>query len=215
MRKIIAPFLLLTLVVSSCWKNKSPEDLPRLKASFQKQVETFEKDKNSTNENVTKGLESLSGLQVALVDAKNEDKEFAKVYGNWEKVDKRVKGLTKEYEDLKSKAEGLFTAMETQTNSLADANSKADLNKAIKIARTKYNGTLVNTSKAIDKLRILHSDAVDVVKALEVAVALNSFDNINAQLESIEGRVDGIMQELNIAVEESKKLYDQRLNELD
>jgi septation ring formation regulator EzrA len=54
-----------------------------------------------------------------------------------------------------------------------------------------------------------------VVKALEVAVALNSFDNINAQLESIEGRVDGIMQELNVAVEESKKLYDQRLDELD
>ncbi|AWV99024.1 hypothetical protein [Arcticibacterium luteifluviistationis] len=214
MKKIFAPLFLLSLIASSCWKNKSPEDLPRLKAAFQKQVETFEKDKNTTNENVTKGLSSLSGLQAALADAKNEDKEFAKVYGNWEKVDKRVKDLTKEYEDLKSKAEGLFTAMEEQTNSLSDAKSKADLSKAIQTARTKYNGTLVNTSKAIDKLRLLHTDAVDVVKALEVAVALNSFDNINAQLESIEGRVDGIMDELNVAVEESKKLYDQRIEEL-
>jgi hypothetical protein len=214
MRKIIAPLLILILVISSCWKNKSPEDLPRLKASFRKQVETFEKDKNTTNNNVTAGLESLSGLQAALAEAKNEDKEFAKVYGNWEKVDKRVKDLNKEYEDLKSKAEELFTAMEDQTNSLADAKSKADLSKAIRTARSKYNGTLVNTSKAIGKLRVLHTDAVDVVKALEVAVALNSFDNINAQLESIEGRVDGIMQELNVAVEESKKLYDQRIEEL-
>jgi len=73
---------------------------------------------------------------------------------------------------------------------------------------------LVNTSKAIQKLRILHSDAVDVVKALEVAVALNSFDNINEQLKSIEGRVDGIMAELNVAVLESKKIYDKRLDEL-
>ena len=214
MKKIFLPLVLLTFLVSSCWKNKSPEDLPRLKEAFKKQVETFEKDKVSTNENVTKSLESLSGLKAALEDAKNEDKEFAKVYGNWEKVDKKVKDLNKEYEDLKSRAEGLFTAMEEQTNSLSDAKSKADLSKAIQSARTKYNGTLANTAKAIGKLRVLHTDAVDVVKALEVAVALNSFDNINAQLESIEGRVDGIMQELNVAVEESKKLYDQRIDEL-
>ncbi len=214
MRRIIVPLFAVSMLLTSCWKNKSPEDLPRLKAAFQKQVETFEKDKNTTNDNVNDGLESLSGLQGALENAKNEDKEFAKVYGEWEKVDKRVKDLNKEYEDLKAKAEGLFTAMETQTNSLADAKSKADLNKAIKSARVKYNGTLVNTSKAIGKLRVLHGDAVDVVKALEVAVALNSFDNINEQLKSIEGRVDGIMAELNVAVIESKKLYDKRLDEL-
>lgn len=214
MRKLVAPLFVLAFVASSCWKNKSPEDLPRLKEAFKKQVETFEKDKISTNENVTKSLESLSGLKGALEDAKNEDKEFAKVYGNWEKVNKKVNDLNKEYEDLKARAEGLFTAMEEQTNSLSDAKSKADLTKAIQSARAKYNGTLANTAKAIGKLRVLHTDAVDVVKALEVAVALNSFDNINAQLESIEGRVDGIMQELNVAVEESKKLYDQRIDEL-
>lgn len=214
MKKILVLLPLLAFLASACWKNKSPEDLPRLKEAFKKQVETFEKDKVSTNENVTKSLESLSGLKAALEDAKNEDKEFAKVYGNWEKVDKKVKDLNKEYEDLKSRAEGLFTAMEDQTNSLSDAKSKADLSRAIRSARTKYNGTLANTAKAIQKLRVLHTDAVDVVKALEVAVALNSFDNINAQLESIEGRVDGIMQELNVAVEESKKLYDQRIDEL-
>ncbi|MFT5884972.1 MAG: tetrahydromethanopterin S-methyltransferase subunit G [Arcticibacterium sp.] len=214
MRKILAPLFAVSILLTSCWKNKSPEDLPRLKEAFQKQVEAFEKDKNTTNENVTDGLEALNGLQGALETAKNEDKEFAKVYGDWEKVDKRVNDLNKEYEDLKAKAEGLFTAMETQTNSLADAKSKADLNAAIKSARVKYNGTLVKTSKAIQKLRVLHSDAVDVVKALEVAVALNSFDNINEQLKGIEGRVDGIMAELNVAVLESKKLYDKRLDEL-
>lgn len=214
MKKLSFLLLVNLLLLSACWKNKSPEDLPRLKEAFKKQVETFEKDKISTNENVTKSLESLSGLKGALEQAKNEDKEFAKVYGNWEKVDKKVKDLNKEYEDLKSRAESLFTAMADQTNSLSDAKSKADLTKAINTARTKYNGTLANTAKAIEKLRGLHKDAVDVVKALEVAVALNSFDNINAQLESIESRVDGIMQELNVAVVESKKLYDQRIDEL-
>ena len=99
-------------------------------------------------------MESISGLQAALADAKNEDKEFAKKYRNWEKGDKRVKGLNKEYEDLKSKNEGLLLAMEAQTNSISDAKNKADLSKAIQTARTKYNGTLVNTSKAIDKLRV-------------------------------------------------------------
>ncbi len=213
--KLNAFFALLSLLfLSSCWKNKSPEDLPRLKEAFKKQVETFEKDKISTNENVTKSLASLNGLKGALENAKNEDKEFAKVYGNWEKVNKKVEDLNKEYEDLKARAEGLFKAMETQTNSLADAKSKADLSKAIKTARTKYNGTLSNTAKAIGKLRDLHGDAVDVVKALEVAVALNSFDDINAQLVNIESRVDGIMNELNMAVVESKKLYDQRIDEL-
>ena len=143
-----------------------------------------------------------------MEDTKNEDKEFAKVYGDWEKVDRREQNLNKEYDDLKEKASNLFAAMEKQTNSLNDITSKKTLVGAIGKVRTKYNGTLANTSKAIDKLKLLHGDAVEVVKALEVAAALNSFDNINDQMKSIEGRVDGIMQELNIAIVESKKLYE-------
>ncbi len=207
--------LLSSFITSSCWQNKSPEDLPRLKKAFQSQVSSFEKKKEQANDKVVESMESLGSLKDALEGAKNEDKEFAKVYGDWEKVDNRVKSLNKEYEDLKTKAEKLFTAMEEQTNGLADANNKRDLLNAIKSARNKYNGTLANTSKAIEKLRILHTDAVDVVKALEVAVALNSFDNINTQMASIESRVGDIMNELNVAVVESKKLYEKRLDELE
>ncbi|WBU90953.1 hypothetical protein [Cellulophaga omnivescoria] len=213
MKKSIA-LLVVVLTLSSCWKNKSPEDLIRLKEKFKSQVASFERKKITANKNVTKGLTSLSALKGALEDAKNEDKEFAKVYGDWEKVNKRVENLNKEYEDLKTKASNLFTAMETQTNSLSDEQSKKTLLKAINKAKTKYNGTLANTSKAIAKLRLLHGDAVEVVKALEVAAALNSFDNINSQMESIESRVEGIMQELNVAVIESKNLYEKKITEL-
>jgi DNA repair exonuclease SbcCD ATPase subunit len=205
---------LIALTLTSCWKDKSPEDLIRLKDKFKSQVSSFENKKETANKNVNKGLESLNALKSALEDTKNEDKEFAKVYGDWEKVDRRVQNLNKEYEDLKEKASNLFTAMETQTNSLSDEKSKKTLLGAIEKARTKYNGTLANTSQAIDKLRLLHGDAVEVVKALEVAAALNSFDNINDQMKSIEGRVDGIMQELNVAVVESKKLYEKKITEL-
>lgn len=211
--KFIILFL-LPFLMASCWKNKSPEGLPRLKEDFKKQVEKFEKRKVTTNKNLTAGVESLGALKSALENAKNEDKEFAKVYGDWEKVDKKVKNLNKEYEDLKSKAEGLFKAMTDQTNSLNDAKNKKDLLGAISNAKTKYNKTLINTSKAIGKLRALHTDALDVIKALEVAVALNSFDDIDAQMKSIEGRVDGIMDEINNAVVESKKLYEKKLDEL-
>lgn len=206
--------LSLFFILTSCWKDKSPEDLIRLKDKFKSQVSTFESKKEVANKNVNRGLESLGALKLALEDAKNEDKEFAKVYGDWEKVDKRVKNLNKEYEDLKAKASNLFTAMETQTNSLSDETSRNTLLSAIKKAKTKYNGTLANTSKAIGKLRLLHNDAVEVVKALEVAAALNSFDAINGQMKSIEDRVDGIMAELNVAVVESKKLYEKKITEL-
>ncbi len=206
--------VLISLTFVSCWKNKSPEDLIRLKDKFKSQVSAFEKKKANANKNVNKGLESLNALKSALEDTKNEDKEFAKVYGDWEKVNKRVENLNKEYEDLKTKASNLFAAMEKQTNSLSDETSKKTLLNAISKAKTKYNGTLENTSKAIGKLRILHGDAVEVVKALEVAAALNSFDNINDQMKSIEGRVEGIMQELNVAVVESKKLYEKKITEL-
>lgn len=212
-KKVIC-LTLVSLLFVSCWKNKSPEDLIRLKEQFKSQVSTFEKKKENANKNVNKGLESLSALKGALEDAKNEDKEFAKVYGDWEKVDKRVNNLNKEYEDLKEKAANLFTAMETQTNSLSDEKNRNTLLGFIKKARTKYDGTLANTSTAIDKLRLLHGDAVEVVKALEVAAALNSFDNINDQMKSIEGRVDAIMSELNVAVVESKKLYEKKITEL-
>jgi len=119
------PFVVLLLVLSSCWKDKSPEDLIRLKDKFKSQVSTFENKKESANKFVSKGLSSLGDLKAALEDAKNEDKEFAKVYGDWEKVNKRVNNLNKEYEDLKTKASNLFTAMETQTNSLSDEKSKS------------------------------------------------------------------------------------------
>lgn len=214
MLKKIPVFFLIPLLFISCWKDKSPENLIRLKDQFKSQVATFEKRKETANKNVNKGLESLSALKSALEDTRNEDKEFAKVYGDWEKVNKRVENLNKEYEDLKKKASNLFAAMETQTNSLSDETSKKTLLGAIEKARNKYNGTLANTSKAIEKLRLLHGDAVEVVKALEVAAALNSFDNINDQMKSIEDRVDGIMQELNVAVVESKKLYEKKITEL-
>ncbi|CAN0604110.1 unnamed protein product, partial [Ectocarpus sp. 12 AP-2014] len=161
-RTLVIAFVAISLI--SCWKDKSPEDLIRLKDKFKSQVNAFENKKETANKNVNKGLESLNALKSALEDTKNEDKEFAKVYGDWEKVDRRVKNLTKEYEDLKEKASNLFTAMETQTNSLSDETSKKTLLGAIEKARTKYNGTLANTSKAIDKLRLLHGDAVEVVK---------------------------------------------------
>ncbi|TVZ15660.1 hypothetical protein [Maribacter sp. MAR_2009_72] len=206
--------VLTTLLLTSCWKDKSPEDLIRLKDKFKSQVNAFENKKETANKNVNKGLASLNALKSALEETKNEDKEFAKVYGDWEKVDRRVQNLNKEYEDLKEKASNLFAAMEKQTNSLSDETSKKTLLGAIEKARDKYNGTLANTSKAIDKLKLLHGDAVEVVKALEVAAALNSFDNINDQMKSIEGRVDGIMQELNVAVVESKKLYEKKITEL-
>lgn len=204
----------VSLLSLSCWKDKSPEDLIRLKDKFKSQVSAFERKKEDAKKNVNKGLESLNALKSALEETKNEDKEFARVYGDWEKVDRRVENLNKEYEELKEKAADLFTAMETQTNSLSDKTAKKTLTNAIEKARTKYNGTLANTSKAIDKLRLLHGDAVEVVKALEVAAALNSFDNINNQMKSIEGRVDGIMEELNLAVAESKKLYEAKITEL-
>lgn len=214
MIKKVSLVILFSLFLTSCWKDKSPEDLIRLKEKFKSQVSSFEKKKETANKKVTKGLKTLTALKTALENTKNEDKEFANVYGDWEKVNKRVENLNKEYEDLKSHAANLFTAMKTQTNSLSDETSKKTLNKAIKKAELKYNSILVNTSKAISKLRLLHGDAVEVIKALEVAAALNSFDNINDQMRSIEGRVEGIMKELNIAVVESKKLYEKKITAL-
>ena len=215
MPKRTLSIILIALLFNSCWKDKSPEDLIRLKDKFKSTVSSFENKKETANKNVTKGLETLNALKSALEETKNEDKEFAKVYGDWEKVDRRVENLNKEYEDLKQRATALFTAMETQTNSLSDKTAKKTLLNAIGKARSEYNATLVNTAKAIDKLRLLHGDAVEVVKALEVAAALNSFDNINDQMKNIEGRVDGIMEELNVAVVESKKLYEKKITELD
>lgn len=162
-------------------------------------------------ENANKELETLNPLQTDLEDTKNEEKEFAKVYGDWEKVNKRAENLNKEYEYLKSHASNLLIAMEIQTNSLSDETSNKTLLGAIEKARTKHNGTLTNTSKVIDKLCLLHGDAVEVVKVLEVAAALNSFDNINDQMKSVEGRVEGIMKELNVPVLESKSYMRRRL----
>ena len=70
---------------------------------------------------------------------------------------------------------------------------------------------MANTAKAIDKLRNLHAEAVDIIKALEAAVAIGQISQINNELKNIESRVDDIMKELNTTVQESKNLYNNRI----
>jgi len=46
---------------------------------------------------------------------------------------------------------------------------------------------------------------------LEVAVAVGEIANINTGLKNIESRVENIMNELNVTIEESKELYETRI----
>lgn len=213
--KLPLPYITLLVVVLMSWscKQRSPEKLPKLKESFKAQIASFEKQKEKANKEVTTGLEGLSSLQQAIKDAQNVDKEFNDVYGRWGKVNKKVESLNKEYEDLKTKAESLFAAIERQVNSLNDETTKKQLLDALGKSRTEYQATLVNTSKAIGDLRVLHAEALDIVKALEAAVAIGQIGEINEGLKSIEGRVASIMDELNITVQESKQLYDKKMGE--
>lgn len=207
-------YLILLIVLMSftaCRKGKSPESLPKFKEAFKSQIASFEKQKEKANKQVNTGLEGLSALQQALQDAKNVDKEFALVYGKWEKVNKRVKSLNKEYEDLKKKAENLFEAITRQIQSLNDETTKKQLTEALAKSRAEYNATLKNTSQAIEKLRTLHAEAVDIVKSLEAAVAIGQIAQINEGLKSIESRVAGIMDELSVTVKESKALYNKKM----
>lgn len=202
--------IMLSMFALSC-KHKSPEQLPKFKQKFRTQIASFEKQKEKADERVAEGVSTLNGLQEALQNAKNVDQEFNVVYTRWEKVNKQVEDLNKEYEGLKKSAENLFNAMETQTASLNDAKTKSELNAALMKTRQDYQATLDKTSIAIDKLRSLHTDAVDVVKALEVAVALGQIAEINDGLKSIEDKVGAIMAELNATVSESKELYESRI----
>ncbi len=62
MLKNARSFALISLLFVSCWKDKSPEDLIRLKDKFKSQVSDFEKKKENANKNVNEGLESLNAL---------------------------------------------------------------------------------------------------------------------------------------------------------
>jgi len=202
---------LLLLLLNNACKHKSPEQLPKYKDAFRAQIASFEKQKVKTDQKVNDGVSTLSGIQEAIENAKNVDKEFNRVYTKWKKVDREVSDLTKEYNRLKEDAENLFGAMERQTESLADVKTKNELRDAIRKTRTDYGQTLANTQMAIDKLQTLHSDAVDVIKALEVAVALGQISEINSGLKNIESKVASIMTELNVTITESKALYDKKM----
>ena len=210
--RILLTSLICLFVVSSC--SKSPEDLPRFKRKFQAQIASFEKQKEKTDQRVAEGVSTLTGLEKALEDAKNVDAEFKRVYGDWERVNKEVEDLNKQYEGLKMDAENLFAAMSRQTESLGDAGTRQELGSAIQTARKDYEKTLSKTSEAIEALRALHTEAYDAVKSLEVAIALGQISEIYAGLTSIEGRVAGIMEDLNTTIIDSKALYETRMGEL-
>ncbi|MEO0896755.1 MAG: hypothetical protein AAFY71_10180 [Bacteroidota bacterium] len=195
-------------------KNKSPEQLPKYKKKFRTQIASFEKVKTETDTKVEDGVTMLTGIKDALETAKNVDKEFASVYGKWEKVSGQVDDLEKEYTALKTDAENLFGAMERQTASLRDPNTRGQLEKALRTTRTDYTETLNKTKQSIDDLRKLYDEAKDVIKALEVAVAMGEFQNINESLASIESRVTDIMNQLTETVDESKALYDEKIGNI-
>lgn len=201
----------LSILLGAC-NNKSPEDLPKFKKKFRAQIDSFESVKQKTDDKVEDGVESLNGLQVALENAKNTDQVFKAVYGKWEKVDKQVVDLNKEYENLKQDAENLFGALERQTASINDPTYRDDLQGLISSTRKDYEKTWTKTATAIEDLRTLHAEAYDAVKALEVVVVIGQFDKFNEGLQNIEERVGKIMTELNAVVNESKELYDTRLN---
>ncbi|MEL7533632.1 MAG: DUF2959 family protein [Bacteroidota bacterium] len=212
MHKHTLLLLLSVVILAAC--SKSPEDLPKYKKKFRAQIASFEDQKIKADERVNEGVNMLNGLQGALENAKNVDKEFADVYGKWEKVNKQVEDLNKEYEGLKQDADNLFSAMERQTAGLNDASTRQELEKALKTTRGDYEKTLANTAAAIGQLRGLHTEAVDVVKALEVAIALGQIAEINSGLQSIEGKVADIMNDLNQTVNESKELYETRIGNI-
>lgn len=207
---IITAILLPSLVFTGC-KGKSPEELPKYKKRFKAQIASFETQKEKADKKVEEGVSTLTGIQKALENAKNVDKEFANVYGKWEKVNKEVEDLNKEFEKLKSDADNLFGAMERQTASLNDQKAKTELTRGIQTNRDTYNQTLAKTSEAIGKLRNLHTEAKDVIKALEVAVALGEISGVNEGLKNIQDKVSVIMADLNQSIKESKEMYETRM----
>ncbi len=201
--------LAFILLLTSCYRG--PEDLPKYKKKFRAQIDGFEKQKDKTDKKVEEAVEKLSGFQKAIKDAENADAEFKRVYNQWHKVDKEVKDLNKEYESLKSDAENLFNAMEAQSSGLKDATTKNELLNAIRKTRSDYESTLSRTQKAVNGLNSLHDEALEIIKALEVAVAVGQIAQINTGLQSIESRVDRIMKDLNVTIKESKDLYETRI----
>lgn len=198
------------VLFTSCY-NKSPEKLPKFKRKFRTQIASFEAQKEKAEGTVSEGVGELTSIKQALENAKNVDKEFQRVYGQWEKVNKQVEQLNKEYESLKGDANNLFSAMETQTASLSNTKSREELSSALKKTRGDYNATLAKTEKAIGQLRGLHAEAVDIVKALEVAYAMDQVTQIQEGLENIESRVATIMDELTLTINESKDLYENKM----
>jgi len=202
-------FLFTALLLVQC--QRSPEKLPKYKKEFKAQIAKFENQKEKTDSKIEEGVVELTGIEKALAEAKNVDKEFNKVYTNWNRVDRNVQALYRDYEKLKSDADNLFTAMTEQTQSINDQTSRTQLMTAINKIKGDYDINLNRTEIAVSKLQGLHAEAMDIIKGLEVAVALGQISEINSGLQGIEDKVADIMTDLNQSIAESKALYDDKI----
>lgn len=201
--------LILGMIASSCYRG--PENLPRLKTKFAKNIASLESQKETTNQSLEDGLQRLGTIQDALKSAANKDKEFKNLYAKWYRIDKDVNRLSNTYDDLRADSDSLFEAMRRQTNSLSDQKTKNQLLKAISKTQNGYTPTLTKTETAIGKLRKVHAQGLEVIKALEVAVALGEISTIKEGLADIEAQVPAIMAELTATIDESRKMYDQKI----
>ncbi len=207
--KITTLLVFASLLLVQC--QRSPEKLPKYKKEFKAQIAKFENQKEKTDSKIEEGVVELTGIEKALAEAKNVDKEFNKVYSNWNRVDRNVQALYRDYEKLKSDADNLFTAMTEQTQSINDQTSRTQLMTAINKIKGDYDINLNRTEIAVSKLQGLHAEAMDIIKGLEVAVALGQISEINSGLQGIEDKVADIMSDLNQSIAESKALYDDKI----
>lgn len=212
MKNAVLLLTLSMLFMLGC--QRSPEKLPKYKKAFKSQIDKFEAQKVKTDKKIEEGVVELSGLEKAIAEAADVDKEFNRVYGDWNKVNRQVENLYSDYEKLKRDANNLFSAMTEQSESLGDQTTKNQLLTAIKTIRGDYDKNLARTEVAVNKLKSVHTDAMDVIKALEVAVALGQIDQYNSGLQNIEDKVSTIMAELNSSIKESKALYDERIDRI-
>jgi len=209
MNKLQILIFSLIFLATACYKG--PEDLPKLKKNFKAQISGFETQKDKTHKKIEEGIANLGTIQEALESAQNTDSEFKRVYSQWNKVDNNVKDLKSEYEKLRDDAENLFSAMERQTEGLTDVTMKGELRTALAKSRNDYQLTLTKTETAIGKLDKLYAEAIDIVKGVEVAVAIGQIAQITDGLKSIQNRIPAIMDELNNTIEQSKILYDDKM----
>lgn len=156
--------------------------LSEARETFSKVIGGFEDASEDLSEAFEDGRTSLLDFREAVLEAREKDPDFGRVYSKWEDVGEKIQDIKQQFEELVTGADSFYLSAEAHASSIGDEQLRTETLAAIQQSKDKYLERLAATKADIEPLGAMKDTVDDTMKALEVRFAIEVVDERIAEM---------------------------------